>query len=52
VLERSELFAVPAPGEDREALGRESLGDRGADAVAGPDYCNGSIPIFHDVVVE
>jgi len=43
---------MPAPGEDREALGREPLGDRGADVVADPDHCNGSIPIFHDVVLE
>src|SRR5215831_15733629 len=41
--QRRQPVAVAAAGEDSEPLGREFLGDRGADKVSGADYCCGSV---------
>jgi hypothetical protein len=43
---------VATAGEDSEPLGREFLGDRGADKVSGADYCCGSVFLFQRVEVS
>jgi hypothetical protein len=43
-----ELFAIPQPRENDEALSGKLSRDRCADVVAGSDYCRGRVSRLHD----